>query len=72
MRYNTLNNMWEEMLDDSDDVIIQSKSKRAALLMTRDGSTFLLQGDFSGTPEECEAEVRRIIGNTQSKQVPQK
>jgi len=67
MRYNTLNNMWEEMLDDSDDVFIQSKSKRAALLMTRNGETFLLRGDFSGSPEECEAEARRIIGNSASK-----
>jgi hypothetical protein len=63
MRYNTFNHLWEDMLDDSDDVFIVSNSKHSALLSTRDGVTFLLRGDFSGTPEECEAEARRIIGN---------
>jgi hypothetical protein len=69
MRYNTLNNLLEEMLDDSDEVFITSNSKHCALLSTSDGSTMLLQGDFSGPPEECEAEARRIISRTDPKRV---
>lgn len=69
MRYNTLNNLLEEMLDDSDELFITSNSKHCALLSTSDGSTMFLQGDFSGSPEECEAEARRIIARTNSKRV---
>lgn len=61
MRHGNLQDRWEEFLDDSDELFIVSNSKHAALISRLDGTTFLLRGDFSGTPEECEAEVRRIM-----------
>ena len=56
--------MLEELLDDSDEILISSNSKRAALYGQTDGSMFVLEGDFSGTPEENEAEVRRIMNSS--------
>jgi hypothetical protein len=61
MRHNTFQNRWEEHLDHSEEVLIHSRSKRYALYTSTDGSTWFLGGDFSGTKEECEAEVRRIM-----------
>jgi hypothetical protein len=61
MRHGNFKNRWEEALDDSDELFIASNSKHCALVSRPDGTTFLLRGDFSGTPEECEAEVRRIM-----------
>ena len=66
MHYNTLDHMYDEMLEHPDKLFIVSNSKHSALVSVK-GSTFLIKGDFSGTPEECEAEARRIINNAQSR-----
>ena len=63
MRHAIFQNMQDELLEDPDEIIITSKSKKAALYGKRDGEMILLGGDFSGTPEECEAEVRRLLKN---------
>lgn len=60
----TLQNMYDEMLDNPNNLFIVSNSRHSALVSTSDGSTFLIEGDFSGTPEECEAEARRIISSS--------
>jgi len=65
MHYNTLDHMYDEMLEHPDESFIVSNSRHAALVSVN-GSTFFIEGDFSGTPEECEAEARRIIRNAQS------
>ena len=51
--------MYDEMIDHPNEMFIVSNSKHAALISVN-GSTFLIEGDFSGTPEEREAEARRI------------
>lgn len=61
MRHNIMSNMFEELLDDSEEIVISANSKRSALISLPTGSTFLIEGDFSGTPEECKAEARRIL-----------
>ena len=64
MVHSTLQDMYDEMLEHPDEMFIVSNSKHSALLSTPDGSTFLIEGDFSGSPEECEAEARRIISSS--------
>jgi len=66
MVHSRLQDMYDEMIEHPNHLFIVSNSKHAALVSVK-GSTFLLEGDFSGTPEECEAEARRIIGNSQSR-----
>ena len=61
MRHNSFRNLWEEALDHSDEVLIYSKSKRFALYIDTSGETHFLGGDFTGSPQECEAEARRIL-----------
>jgi hypothetical protein len=58
-----LQDMMDEMLFAPDELFISSNSKHCALFSSADGAFFFLEGDFSGTPEECEAEVRRIMGD---------
>ena len=60
----TLQNMYDEMLENPDEMFIVSNSKHAALVSDSVGGTFFIEGDFSGTPEECEAEARRIISSS--------
>ena len=60
MYHSTLENMYDDMLDHPGELFIASKSKRCALVHLDEG-TYFIQGDFSGTPEECEAEARRIL-----------
>jgi hypothetical protein len=55
-----LQDMYDEMIEHPNEMFIVSNSRHSALVSI-DGSTFLIEGDFSGTPEECEAEARRII-----------
>jgi hypothetical protein len=66
MVHSRLQDMYDEMIEHPNQLFIVSNSKHAALVSVK-GSTFLLEGDFSGTPEECEAEARRIIENSQSR-----
>lgn len=61
MLHRNLRDMLDEMLNDPNELFITSNSKHCALVTLRDGSTLFLEGDFSGTPAECEAEVRRIL-----------
>lgn len=56
-----LQDMMDEMLFNPNELFISSNSKHCALFSSADGAFFFLEGDFSGTPEECEAEVRRIM-----------
>jgi len=61
MLHSRLSNMLDEMLDDPNEMFISSNSKHCALVTLGDGNSFLIEGDFSGTPKECEAEARRIL-----------
>jgi len=61
MIHRSLREMLDEMLNDPDELFITSASKHAALISLKDGTTLLLQGDFSGTPEENEATARRLL-----------
>lgn len=63
MRHRSLREMLDEMLEDPGELFITSQSRRCALITLRDGTTLFLEGDFSGTPEECEAEARRILSD---------
>lgn len=56
-----LQDMLDEMLAHPEELFIQSNSKHAALVSFGEDTTFLVKGDFTGTPEECEAEVRRVL-----------
>lgn len=60
MRHSSLRDMLDEMLEE-DEFFITSNSRHCALISLKDGTTLLLQGDFSGTPAQCEAEVRRLL-----------
>ena len=64
MVHSTLHDMYDEMIEHPNDMFIVSNSKHSALVSTSDGSTFLIRGDFTGTPEECEAEARKIIASS--------
>ena len=61
MLHSRLQDMLDEMLSNPDEMFVSSNSKHCALVTLRNGSSFLIEGDFSGTPEECEAEARRIL-----------
>lgn len=61
MLHSRLQDMLDEMLSDPDELFIASNSRRSALISLRDGTTFFIEGDFSGTQDECEAEARRIL-----------
>jgi hypothetical protein len=61
MYHRRLNEMLDEMLEHPDELFISSNSKRCALVSTPKGSMTLIEGDFSGSPEENEAEARRIL-----------
>lgn len=63
MQHGTLQTMIDEMLEDPDELFISSNSKHCALISLRNGSTFLIEGDFSGTPEQCEEEARHILSS---------
>lgn len=67
MRHRSLREMLDEMLEDPDELFITSQSRRCALIALRDGTTLFLEGDFSGTPEECEAEARRMLSGMNGK-----
>lgn len=66
MRHSRLKDMIDEMLSDPQEMFVSSNSKHCALVSLRDGTSFLIDGDFSGTPEECEAEARRVLRRVRS------
>lgn len=61
MRHGTFKDMQDEMFINPNDLFIVSNSKHAALCSTPKGEFMLIRGDFSGSEEECEAEMRRIL-----------
>jgi hypothetical protein len=61
MHHGRLQDLLDEMLEDPRESFISSNSKHAALITLKDGTTFLIEGDFSGTKAECEAEARRVL-----------
>lgn len=67
--HSTLEDMLDDMLANPDELFISSNSKQCALYSNSDGVFLFLRGDFSGTPEECEAEVRRILNEEPNKVV---
>ena len=66
MRHGKFTEMQDEMFIDPNNLFLVSNSKHAALVSDDKGRTMLLRGDFSGTPEENEAEMRRILGEAQA------
>jgi hypothetical protein len=66
MFHSTLENMLYDRLDHPGELFIASKSKRCALIVLK-GASYLIRGDFTGTPEECEAEARRILKDVLTK-----
>jgi len=69
MHHSTLKDMLDEMLENPDELFISSNSKHCALYSTDDGAFLFLDGDFSGTPAQCEAEVRRIMSDIEAHKV---
>lgn len=65
MLHSRLKDMIDEMLSDPQEMFVASNSKHCALVSLKDGTSFLIEGDFSGTPEECEAEARRVLRRSQ-------
>lgn len=61
MFHGDLEDILDELEGHHEEMFISSVSKHAALITQKDGSAFFIQGDFSGTPEENEAEARRIL-----------
>ena len=61
MLHRHLQDLLDDMLEDPHESFIGSKSKHAALIVLKDGTSFLIEGDFSGTEQQCEAEARRIL-----------
>jgi hypothetical protein len=64
MLHSHLQDMLDEMLEDPEEMFISSASRHCALVTLKNGDSFFIEGDFSGTPEECEAEARRILSRT--------
>jgi len=63
MRHSRLQDL-QDMIDYPNEMFISSKSKHCALITLPDGSSFLLEGDFSGTQKQCEDEARRILAGS--------
>lgn len=61
MFHSDIQHMIDDMIDHPDEMMISSNSQHCAMYSTEDGALLFLQGDFSGTEEEQEAEVRRIM-----------
>jgi len=51
--------MWEDAIDHPKDLLVTSKSKRAALIDTDNGESVLVTGDFSDSMEELQRDVRK-------------
>lgn len=65
MIHSTQPNMLDDMLANPDEIIVSSNSRHCALYSTSKDAVLFLEGDFSGTPEECEVEARRILKDIQ-------
>lgn len=51
--------MLEDAIDHPKDLFVSSKSRRSALVDTDNGDSVFLTGDFSGSMDDLESEVRR-------------
>lgn len=67
MIHSDLAHMLDELMANPDELFISSNSKHCALYSTQDGGFLFLEGDFSGSEEECETEVRRIMNEIDSR-----
>jgi len=67
MHHTSLQDMLDDMLEYPDELFVSSNSKSCALYSTAEGAFLFLEGDFSGTPEECEAELRRIMNDEEAR-----
>lgn len=63
MIHSTLPEMLDELMANPDELFISSNSKHCALYSTREGGFLFLEGDFSGTEAQQEAEVHRIVND---------
>lgn len=54
--------MLDAMLEDPNELVVESKSRHAALYTTPEGDAVLLEGDFSGPQEEQDAQIHRLLG----------
>lgn len=63
MFHSSFNDMLDDMLDHPDELFVSSNSRHCALFSTSDGVFLFLEGDFSGSRRECEAEIRRIMND---------
>ena len=59
--------MLDDMLEHPDELFISSNDRHCALYSTQDGAFLFLQGDFSGSFADCEAEVRRIMNDIEER-----
>ena len=66
MRHCTLQDMFDALLENPDEIIVSSNSKTCVLYGCKD-EMILLFGDFSGSKSEVEAEVRRIMNQEPEK-----
>lgn len=62
----TQRKMADEMLNDPDELIVESKSKHAALYSTPNGDAVLMSGDLSGPQEEMDVKVQRFARQMRS------
>ena len=69
MHHSSLQDMLDEMLEHPNELFVSSNSKHCALYSTADGAFLFLEGDFSGSPAQCEAEVRRIMNDIKAHKV---
>jgi hypothetical protein len=69
MYRSTFQEMLDQMLEHPNELFVSSNSKHCALFSDEEGAFLFLEGDFSGTPEECEAEVRRIMADIESRRI---
>jgi len=65
MRHCTIQTMLDELMENPEEILVTAASQHCALYgrSDGDGSMRFLVGDFSGSPEEREAEARRLLNN---------
>jgi hypothetical protein len=61
MRHCTLQDMFDALLENPEEIVVSSNSKHCVLYGSRGQDMLFLTGDFSGSKREVEAEVRRIL-----------
>lgn len=69
MYHSDMQHMIDDMLEHPDELFVSSNNRNCALYSTQDGALLFLEGDFTGTEAEQEAEVRRIMNEIESGRV---